>query len=190
MAARRTRVIGGAATAMIVAGAVVAVAMSRTGPRPHLDVAARRSIPAIETYLPTRAAGTWAGPLAARQPGRARWFCRADPVDSQRDSSGRLRVGVLAQCGEYLRTGDRLTIDAGYASPMLVLLAPQGAGYRPVQVFHPADGTRFAWSLRQMFTPAGARAALRGATDGDFPDPAPDARRGFGLPARAPIVQG
>lgn len=188
---RRTRVMCGVAAVLVLAAVVVvAAAVSRNAHRPHLDAAARRSMPAIEAYLPTRAAGTWDGPLAERHPGQARWFCRADPVESRRDPDGRLRVGVLAQCAEYLRTGDRLTIDAGYASPLVVLLQPQGNGFVPVHSAHPGDGTRFAWSVRQMFTADGARAVLRKTTDGDFPDPGPAARRAFGLPARAQIVQG
>lgn len=189
---RRTRVVAGvAAVAVLVAAVVAAEVVSRNAYLPHVGVAAaRRSTPAIEAYLPTRAAGAWDGPLAERHPGQARWFCRADPIESRRSPDGRLWVGVLAQCGEYLRTGDRLTIDAGYASPLVVLLRPRGSVDVPVKAYHPSDGTRFAWSLRQMFTPAGAHAALRGAADGDFPDPAPAARRAFGLPARAPVVQG
>lgn len=190
MASRRPLVIGGVAAAvvLVVAGAVSAHAYS-TAHRPHLDAAARRAVPAIESYLTTRAAGTWDGPVAKRNPGRAGWFCRADPVES-RQAGGRLRVGVLAQCGEYLRRGGRLVIDAGYASPLVVAMVPQGSGYAPVHVAHPWDGTRFAWSVRQMFTADGARTALRRSTDGDFPEPAPAARRRFGLPAGAPIVQG
>lgn len=190
---RRTRVVAGVAAVAVLVAAVVVVAevVAGNASGPHVGVAAaRRSTPAIEAYLPTHAAGTWDGPLAQRHPGQARWFCRADPIESRRSSDGRLWVGVLAQCGEYLRTGERLTIDAGYASPLVVVLRPQGSVDVPIQAYHPSDGGRFAWSLRQMFTPAGARTALRGTADGDFPDPAPAARRAFGLPAQAPIVQG
>ena len=191
MASRRMLLIGGAAAGIVlVAGVVAAAAVSRNAHRPHLGAAARAAVPAIDAYLPTRAAGTWDGPLAQRRPGQARWYCRADPIESRRTPDGRLRVGVMAQCGEYLRDGDRLTVDAVYASPLVVVLRPRGATYVPVRAAHPGDGTRFTWSVRQMFTADGARAALRAATDGDFPDPAPAARRGFGLPADAPIVQG
>lgn len=191
MASRRMLVIGGVtAGLMLVAAVVAAAAVSRAAHRPHLDPAARAAVPTIDAYLPTRAAGTWDGPLAQRRPGQARWYCRADPIESRHTRDGLLRVGVMAQCGEYLRDGDRLTVDAAYASPLVVVLQPRGSTYVPVRAAHPGDGTRFAWSVKKMFTANGARAAMRAATDGDFPDPAPDARRGFGLPADAPIVQG
>ena len=190
MPSRRTLVaVGVTAAIVLVAGLVTAVRAQGSAHRPHLDAAARRLVPAIERYLSTPAAGAWAGPLARKRPGQARWSCAVDAIESRTTRTG-LRVGLLASCAEYLRDGDRLVTDASYASPLVVLLARRGSGYVPARVQHPGDGTRFTWSVRRMFTPAGARAALRASANGAYPDPAPAARRGFGLPPDAPIVQG
>ncbi|HEY3686446.1 MAG TPA: hypothetical protein VGL93_25655 [Streptosporangiaceae bacterium] len=190
MPSRRTFVIGGVIAAVVLVAAVtVAVRAYDAAHRPHLDAAARRTVPAIEAYLPTAAAGAWAGPLAERRPGAARWYCAVTPIES-RYAAGRLHVGIVAECAEYLRDGDHLVTDAGYASPLVIGLQRGGAGWTPVHVQHPGDGTRFAWSVNRMFTADGARVAMRASTNGVFPDPAPAARKAFGLPPRAPIVQG
>lgn len=190
MPSRRTLVTGAVAAAIVlVVGVVVAVRADDAAHRPRLDAAGRATVPAIEAYLPTRAAGTWAGPLAERRPGTARWYCSATPIES-RYADGRLRVGIIAGCAEYLRQDGHLVTDASYASPLVIGLQRSGSRWVPVHVQHPGDGTRFAWSVRRMFTQNGARAALRASTDGRFPDPAPAARHGFALPPNAPIVQG
>lgn len=190
MPSRRTLAAGGVTTVVVLgAGVVIAVQAYGAAHRPHLDPAARRLVPAIERYLSTPAAGTWAGSLAERHPGKARWYCAVDPIESRATASG-LRVGLLADCAEYMRDGDRLVTDAGYASPLVVRLTRRGSGYVPANVQHPGDGTRFAWSVRRMFTRDGARAAQRASADGAYPDPTPAARLGFGLPPAAPVVQG
>ena len=190
MPSRRTLVAGGVTAAIVlVAGLVTAVQAHGSAHWPHLDPAARRLVPGIERYLATPAAGTWAGPLARKRPGQARWSCAVDAIESRTTPTG-LRVGLLASCAEYLRSGDRLVTDASYASPLVVLLTRRGSGYVPVRVRHPRQPTRFVWSVRRMFTPDGARTALRASASGAYPDPAPAARRGFRLPPDAPIVQG
>lgn len=193
MPARRTVVIGGVTAAVVLAaGVVAAIAGVRAydaAHRPHLDAAARRSVPAIEWFLSTPAGGAWTGRLARQRPGQARWSCAVDPIES-RVTSGGLRVGLLASCAEYLRDGDKLVTDASYSSPLVVTLTARGAGYAPAHAYHPGDGTRFAWSVRRMFTPDGARVAMRASANGAYPDPAPAARTAFHLPATAPILQG
>jgi hypothetical protein len=190
MPSRRTLAIGAVIAAVVLVAAVTAaVRADDLAHRPHLDATARRTVPAIAAYLRTPAAGTWAGTLAEKRPGAARWFCGVTPIES-RYIQGRLRVGIVAQCAEYLRDGDHLVTDAGYATPLVIALQRSGTGWVPVHIQHPGDGTRFAWSVTRMFTPDGARVAMRASTNGVFPDPAPDARTAFGLPANASIVQG
>ncbi|WP_086824491.1 hypothetical protein [Allokutzneria sp. NRRL B-24872] len=150
----------------------------RSDPEPELDQGLVREVsPAVHEALLSDKKLTW----QAR--GGGRWFCAERPVETRRDGDT-VRVGVLATCMNYARGEECLASSAGSSSAVVVTLR----GTQVLNVEVPPDGAGNDETLRRMFSGAGY-AEVRRSIGRDTPDPAPEARAAFGLPAEAPICR-
>jgi hypothetical protein len=179
-------VAGGA----VVAGAVAWWLLARD--EPPMDEALLDSVrPAIHEQLPRATEVSGGGMLTdARQDPPARWFCAEKPIEIRRQGTD-IRVGMVAHCAEYGVRDGALVNGTGTSGAMVVTVTGEPDAYRLSTVEWARDGAAHAASIREMFTPAGAREALRIEQGGEAPGSATledEARRHFGLPPDAPVL--
>jgi hypothetical protein len=145
---------------------------------PELDEDLWRAVnPVVHADLPTNPKLTWLG---------GRWFCAERAVETQRDGDA-VRVGLIATCEAYIQRDGALTRGGRFAGALVVTLTSGPDGYRVRDVEVPLDGAGNDASLRRMFSAAGYE-EVRSSTGRARPDPAPEARAAFGLPADAPVL--
>ncbi|ALG06760.1 hypothetical protein [Kibdelosporangium phytohabitans] len=166
---------------LLVAGAAVAVPMLVPEPAaPELDQELLRAVaPVVHADLPVNRKVVWPGTAGGR------WFCAERPVETRRDGDD-VRFGLLASCSEYAHRDGKLVHGSGFSGALVVTLAASPDGYRVRDVELPPDGAGNSAALKRMFSAAGYEQVQRSAGHG--PDPAPEARAAFGLPADAPVV--
>lgn len=175
----RSRIAATAGGALLLAGTAV-VLLTDTA-KPELDHDLLRAVtPVVHTDLPNNRKVTWPA-----SPG-ARWFCAEHPIETHRDGDD-VRVGLIADCSEYTPRDGALLLTGGRRGPLVVTLTPTPHGYQVRDVETPTDGAGHDASLQRMFTEAGYDEIRRSAGRAG-PDPAPEARAAFGLPADAPVV--
>lgn len=165
----------------LLAGTAVAVVLLTDPAEPELDEDLMRAVgPVVHADLPVNRKVTWPGSAAGR------WFCAERAVETRRDGSD-VRVGLIANCSEYVRRDGVLVQNGGWSGALVVTLASGPDGYRVRDVEVPVDGAGHDASLQRMFSSAGYEEVRRSASRAG-PDPAPEARAAFGLPADAPVV--
>ncbi|MEU9170790.1 hypothetical protein AB0D34_23795 [Streptomyces sp. NPDC048420] len=174
MSAGRWVVGGGAVVVLVVTGAWV---------RGSTDVDAplwTEIRPVIEARLAADSAGE--GPGQDTPALRARWFCRAEPLELE-EHAGRVRAGIDAYCLEYGSRDGTLVECGGSHVPQVVRLRrePDG-GFLVVAREEPPDGAGYAEWTRHTFGSRPVTAANSGTL-------ASEARTHFGLTASAPVVQ-
>lgn len=177
----RRRIAVAAGAGFLLAGTTVAVASLTGQAEPELDQDLLRAVaPVIHADLPVNRKVTWPGVSGGR------WFCAERAVETRRDG-GDVRVGLIASCSEYVQRGGVLVMGSGFSGALVVTLTSGPGGYRVRDVEAPTDGAGHDVSLRRMFSTAGY-AEVRRSAGRAGPDPAPEARAAFGLPADAPVV--
>jgi hypothetical protein len=145
---------------------------------PELDEDLWRSVnPVVHADLPTNPKVTWPG---------GRWFCAEQAVETRRES-GDVRVGLIATCEAYFQRAGTLTTSSGFSGALVVTLTSGPHGYQVRDVEMPLDGAGHDASLRRMFSAAGYE-EVQSSMGRARPDPAPEARAAFGLPADAPVL--
>jgi hypothetical protein len=167
----------GAGLALV--GSAVVLLTDHTGHTvPELDQDLWRAVsPVVHADLPANAKVTWPG---------GRWFCAERAVETRRDG-GDVRVGLLATCTAYIQRDGALVMSSGFSGALVVTLTSGPDGYRVRDVEVPVDGAGNDASLRRMFSAAGYK-EVRSSSGRAGPDPAPEARAAFGLPAGAPVL--
>ncbi|WET76559.1 hypothetical protein P3102_20775 [Amycolatopsis sp. QT-25] len=171
----------GAGAGCLLAGTVVAVVLLTDHAEPELDEDLWRAVaPVVHAELPANRKHTWPGSPAGR------WFCAERAVETRRDGSD-VRVGLIANCSEYVGRDGVLVQSSGRSGALVVTLASGPDGYRVRDIEAPVDGAGHDESLRRMFSTAGYEEVRRSASRAG-PDPAPEARAALGLPADAPVV--
>jgi hypothetical protein len=176
-----------AVVAVVVAAGLTTWWLSRD--EPPMDEALLESVlPTINEQLPTTREVAYGGMLTGSdQPLPARWFCTTTPIEIQRQGTD-IRVGLIANCGEYAHRDGALVSGSGSSGAMMVTVTGEPSAYRLAKVEWGRDGAAHEASIREMFTPAGAREALQAEQFGDTPDPTNQARQHFGLPSNAPVL--
>jgi hypothetical protein len=140
--------------------------------------------PVIDEQLPRAPEVAWGGMLTGAREGLpTRWFCATTPIEVRRQGKG-VRVGMIAHCAEYGLRDGALVGGSGSSGAMAVTVTDN----RLTTVDWARDGAAHEPSIRTMFTPAGAKEALRAEQGGASPDVADQARRHFGLPENAPVL--
>ncbi|GAA4011030.1 hypothetical protein GCM10022247_36710 [Allokutzneria multivorans] len=141
-------------------------------PKLELDEQLVRAVsPAVHEALLSNKKLTWPTKSGGR------WFCAERVVETRRDGDT-VRVGVLASCMNYARGDGCLASNAGSSGAVVVTLR----GTQVLDVEVPIDGAGNDEMLRRMFSDAGY-AEVRRSIGRDTPDPAPEAKAAFGLPA-------
>jgi hypothetical protein len=176
----RRRITQAAGAVLVLAGALVTVVLLTEDPEPEFDENLWQAVaPVVHADLPANRKVTW-----AVSPGE-RWFCAERPVETRRDG-GDVRVGLIARCDAYVRQDSALVQSGGMSDALVVVLTPGPDGYRVREVEVPSDGAGHDASLRRMFSAAGYE-KVRDSASQAGPDPAPEARAAFGLPADTPV---
>jgi hypothetical protein len=160
-------------------------------PAPHIDPRLRAEVtPMIRAHLEKR--NSTDALLAGSSPElKPRSFCDVRLIET-RQRGADLLVGVEAFCEELARRGNALVRGTGASGGLLLTLRTNDATRTVVHVEEPGLGPDYTASLDRMFTEAG-RAELDRAVDrrgGSGEEWAyTEARRVFGLPPGAPVVE-
>jgi hypothetical protein len=166
--------------ALLLAAVPVAVILLTDEPELEFDENLWHAVtPAVHANLPTNPKVVW-----AVSPGE-RWFCAEKAIETRRDGSD-VRVGLIVTCEAYSQRDNTLVRSSGHAAPMVVTLTSGPSGYQVRDVEVPADGAGHDVSVRRMFSSAGYE-KIQDSGHRVGPDPAPEARVAFGLPADAPV---
>lgn len=180
------RLWAAAGAALVLAGGAALVVAERSTPAPpHLDAALERSVlPVVDRYVLTDPRASLGGDETAG-PNRAgpRGFCTERVIEIRRTGTD-LRVGLVAWCGHFERTGARLTdLEDGVTAGVLTV-SPASAPARVTGASWEPDDTLATWAPAH-FSPAGTAEVERVLADSDanLVDPAVQARAAFGLPA-------
>ncbi|WP_343240108.1 hypothetical protein [Streptomyces sp. SID12488] len=140
--------------------------------------------PVIETRLVADSRGSGYGETVAGL--RARWFCRAEPLDLGEDGDGVVRAGVNTLCMEYgVRVGALVECGGSRYPQVLRLERAADGGYRVVSREEPPDGAGYAEWMEDhfgFFAGSGADGTMS-STDLETA-----ARAHFGLPADARVA--
>jgi hypothetical protein len=176
---------------VVVVGGVTCWSLGRE--QPPMDDALWSSVrPVIHEQLPLAPEVATTGILAATGHDRARWFCAEKPIEIRREDDA-IRVGMIAHCEEYGQRDGALLTGSGTRGAMVVTVTGEPGAYRLAAVRWASDGASHESSIREMFTPAGAREALAAEGGGGSPDSAgvaDTARRHFGWQPEVPGLPG
>lgn len=166
---------------MLVAAALAAAGCSgEPDARPDLQPAV---LPVIDRHLEENP--DFRGMLADRD---STWFC-SEHVIEIREQPGKLLVGLMATCDEYVELDGALGAGSGYRGPKLVTVRDEDGSYAVESVQSAEDGDGYRASVDRMFTEEGAGAVLDHESH-ELENNTVAAKIAFGLPPDAPVVPG
>jgi hypothetical protein len=180
----RRPVLAGVVSAALLVGAGAYWAYEEYLAAPTVDPAqARAVLPVVDRYLASDQGMIGGDPADDPLTGPSGVTVCAERIIEIRPSGSSLRVGLVATCGDYGRSGGRLVTGEATSEAVELTLSPaSGPDIRVTAAAYEPDDVPSSW-YRAHFSSAGAAEVQRLEDAGSDPDPTAKARAALGLPA-------